>query len=89
MGRKNFDQKQKLAILKSAGKIGVRRAAELAGVHYTTVYEWRRQYENLGEEAFLAYQPSYPGRGIKTISPQQEKDIMDAWRANPGFGPGR
>ncbi len=68
MGRKNFYQKQKLAVLKSAAKMGVRKAAELAGVHYSTVYEWRRQYENLGVEAFLAYKPSYPGRGIKWSS---------------------
>lgn len=89
MGQKHFDQEQKLKILKSTEKNGVMKAAELAGVHYTTVYEWRKQYETLGEEAFLAYKPSYPGRGVKKISPQQERDVKDVWEKNPGYGPGQ
>jgi len=89
MGLKHYDQKQKLTILKSAEKIGIRKAANLAGIHYTTVYEWKRQYECLGEAGFLAYKPSYPGRGVKEISPGQEKDIKDVFRKNPGFGPGQ
>ncbi len=89
MGKKHFDQEQKLTVLKSAEKIGVREAAKLAGIHYTTLYEWRRQYESLGEEAFLKYSPSYPGRGIKKITPEQEKKIIDTWQRNPGFGPGQ
>lgn len=89
MRQKHFDQEQKLTILKSAEKMGVRESAKLAGIHYTTLYEWRRQYQSLGEEAFLAYKPSYPGRGIKKISPQQEENIIDTWEKNPGFGPGQ
>ncbi len=89
MSPKKYSQKQKLIILKSARKVGVRKAAELTGVHYTTVYDWRRQYDDLGEEGFLAYKPSYPGRGIKQISPQQEKDINNVFRENPGYGPGQ
>ena len=89
MKSKHFDQKQKLLILNSAKKIGVPEAAKLVGVHYTTIYEWRKQYKGLGEEAFLAYKPSYPGRGIKEISPQKEKDIKDVSRENPGYGPGQ
>ena len=89
MGQKHFDQEQKLTTLRSAEKIGAREAAELTGVHYTTVYEWRRQYDSLGEEQFLSYRPSYPGRGIKEIPPQQEKDVLDVWQKNPGYGPGQ
>jgi transposase InsO family protein len=89
MGARHYDQKQKLAILKSAEKVGVRKAAQIAGVHYTTVYDWKRQYDSLGESGFLAYKPSYPGRGIKQISAQQEKDVYDVWRKNPGYGPGQ
>lgn len=89
MGKKHFDQKQKLTVLKSAEKIGVPEAAKLAGIHYTTLYEWRRQYESLGEQAFLAYSPSYPGRGIKEIAPEKEKNIIDTWQKNPEFGPGQ
>jgi putative transposase len=89
MGQKHFSQKQKLIALRSEKKIGARKAAELTGVHYTTIYDWRRQYDSLGEEAFLAYQPSYPGRGIKEIRPDQEKDIMGVLKNNPGYGPGQ
>jgi hypothetical protein len=33
-------------------------------VHYTTVYDWRRQLDSFGHQGFLDYEPSYPGRGI-------------------------
>ena len=49
MGTRHFSQQQKFAILNSAAEIGVRQAAELAGVHYTSVYDWRRQLVSLGE----------------------------------------
>jgi len=87
MGSKQFTQEQKLKILKSAAEIGVRESAKIAGVHYTTVYDWRHQLESLGESGFLEYQPSYPGRGVKKIWPQQEKSIMEVWKQSPGFGP--
>lgn len=89
MSSKQFSQKQKLAILNSAAKIGIKEAADAAEVHFTTVYDWRRKLESLGEQAFLEYQPSYPGRGIKTITPKQEKAVLDTWNANHGFGPGQ
>lgn len=89
MESKHFTQEQKLAVLESAEKTGVRKAADLAGVHYTTVYDWRRRLESLGKEKFLEYKPSYPGRGVKEITAEQEKEVMDAWQANPGYGPGQ
>ena len=89
MGSRHFSQEQKLVILNSAAEIGVRQAAELAGVHYTSVYDWRRQLESLGKQGFLDYHPSYPGRGIKQITPEQEKAVLDTWKDNPGFGPGQ
>jgi len=39
MGLRQFSQKQKLAILDSAAEIGIKQAAEVAGVHYTTIYD--------------------------------------------------
>ena len=89
MGSRHFSQKQKLAILDSAAEVDVKTAAELAGVHYTSVYEWRRQLKSLGRQGFLDYTPSYPGRGIKQITPEQEKAVLDTWKDNPGFGPGQ
>ena len=89
MATKRFNQRQKLIVLKSAKKIGVIEAAKAADIHYTTVYDWKRQYESLGEKEFLAYKPSYPGRGIKKITPEQEKNIIDVWQKNPGYGPGQ
>jgi len=89
MEKRNFTQKQKIAILKGAKKTTVRYAAEVAGIHYTTVYDWRRQFKAMGEEAFLKYQVSKPGRGIKQISPEKEQAILKEWKNNPGFGPGQ
>jgi transposase InsO family protein len=89
MSKHRFSQDQKRKILKSTKKLGVRSAAEIAGVHYTTVYEWRRDFESLGEKAFLDYKSSYPGRGVKQITPEQETAILTTRKNNPGFGPGQ
>jgi transposase InsO family protein len=86
---KQFNQKQKLAVLESAKTIGIKEAAVLAEVHYTTIYEWRRQFEVLGEEAFLARKVVSRGRGEKRITESQEKAILDTWERHPGFGPGQ
>jgi putative transposase len=89
MGSKRFDQKQKLAVLKSASRVGIKEAARLSGIHYTSVYEWQRRLDALGEEAFLAYKPSTPGRGIKEISAKKEEGVLSTWKRYPGFGPGQ
>ncbi|MBS3780449.1 MAG: DDE-type integrase/transposase/recombinase [Desulfovermiculus sp.] len=89
MANKQFEQHQKLAILKHAREIGIKEAAKVAGVHYTTVYEWRKLLQELGEEAFLEYQPKRPGRGHKEITPEQESAILQVWQDNPAFGPGQ
>jgi transposase InsO family protein len=89
MGTKQFDQKQKLEILKSAEKVGPKEAGNLAKVHYTTIYQWKRMLDALGEEGFLAYKPSTPGRGIKKISAQKEQAVLSTWKRHPGFGPGQ
>lgn len=89
MSKKNYTQKQKIAILKSAKKTTVRDVAKVAGVHYTTVYDWRRQLETMGEKTFLEYQVPKLGRGIKQISQEKEQAILKEWKANPGFGPGQ
>lgn len=49
---KHFSQEEKIAVLNSAKEVGIRKAAELAGVHYTSVYEWHK-LEALGEAGFL------------------------------------
>ncbi len=89
MEKRNFTQKQKIAILEGAKRTTIRYAAEIAGIHYTTVYDWRRQYAAMGKEAFLIYQVSKPGRGIKQISPEKEQAVLKEWKNNPGFGPGQ
>ncbi len=87
MGKKRFSQKEKLTVLESAGKLGIKEAARLAEVHYSTVYEWKHQLEALGEEGFLAYKAPYPGRGVKEISVTQEGAVLSTWERFPGFGP--
>ena len=88
MGKKSqFSQKQKFDILESAKEIGVKEAANLAGIHYSTVYEWQHRLKVLGEKAFLAYQKKSRGRGIKKITDAQEKGVLETWERYPGFGP--
>ena len=89
MRKKQLTQEQKLAVLESGEKIGMKAAAEYAGVHYTTVYEWRRDLNRLGKAEFLCHCPSRLGRGKKTITPEQEKNVLETWRSNPGYGPGQ
>ncbi len=88
-GRKHFSQKQKLIVLRCAEEVGVKKAAETAEVHYTTVYEWRNDLKALGEENFLAEVPKSRGRGAKEISEEQEKAVLESWELYPGFGPGQ
>lgn len=89
VAKKQYNQEQKLAVLESAAVIGIREAAKLAEVHYTTIYEWRHQLEALGKEAFLARVVVSKGRGVKQISESQEKAILKTWQNHPGFGPGQ
>ena len=48
MSMQSFSQAQKLTILKNAATVGIKEAAKIAGVHYTTVYDWRNKLEQLG-----------------------------------------
>jgi len=89
MSKPQFSQEQKHKILKSAKKLGVKSAAEIAGVHYTTVYDWRKQLKAKGGKAFLEHQPAIPGRGVKKITPGQKEAVLTTWKNNPGFGPGQ
>ena len=89
MRTKQFNQKQKLAILESAKKIGIKEAARMAGIHYTSVYQWRRRFEAMGKEAFLSYKPGCPGRGVKKITAEQEKAVLSTWHSHSSFGPGQ
>jgi transposase InsO family protein len=89
MLKKQFSQQQKLVVLKSAKELGVKEAASLADVHYTTVYDWRNQLKILGKKAFLEYTSPTAGRGVKKVSESQEKAVLTTWHENPGFGPGQ
>jgi len=85
--KRHYTQKQKFDILESRKEIGIKEAADLGGVHYTTIYEWQRKLEVLGKEAFLAYKKKSVGRGIKKVTEEQEKAVRETWDRYPGFGP--
>lgn len=88
MGKKrHFTQKQKLDVLESARDVGIKKSADLAGVHYTSVYQWQCRLKVLGEEVFLAYQKRSRGRGIKKVTKEQENGVLETWERYPGFGP--
>ena len=73
MSSTRYTQEKKLSVLESAKQIGVEEAANIAGVKATTVYNWRNQLKKLGKDAFLAYKPSYKGRGIQKVTVEQQK----------------
>ena len=48
MEKRNFTQKQKIAILEGAKRTTIRYAAEVAGIHYTTVcFVFQKREKNL------------------------------------------
>ena len=69
--------------------MGIKEAAQVAEIHYTCVYQWNRQLDVLGEEAFLAYKSTMPGRGVKEITTKKEEAVLSTWNRYPGFGPGQ
>jgi len=85
--KKQFNQQQKLIIIEKGEKFGIKQAAQVVEVHYTTVYAWKNQFEALGKKAFLEYEPPRLGRGTKEISKEDEQAILTAWKENPGYGP--
>ena len=87
--KQQFNQQQKLTIIQKGKEIGIKQAAQIAEVHYTTVYAWKKQLESLGEELFLEYTSQRPGRGVKEISKEDEQAIQQVWKDNPGYGPGQ
>jgi len=82
-----WNQEQKLVILESAQAVGIKEASRIAGVHYTTVYEWQNRLEALGRDGFLSYCSESRGRGVKQVTEVQEKAVGDTWERYPGFGP--
>ena len=84
---RQFNQEQKLVILESAKEVGIKEASRIAGVHYTTVYEWRNKLEALGRDGFLSYCSESRGRGIKRVTEVQENAVLGTWKRYPGFGP--
>lgn len=61
----------------SAETIGDREAAQLARVHYNTVYECRNQLKALEREIFLAMETASRGSGVKVIRESKEKAIIE------------
>ena len=46
--KRHFSQEEKRTILMNAKNIGVEKAAEIAGLHYTTVVGWRGELAVVG-----------------------------------------
>ena len=89
MGSKRFSQREKVAVLHAAREVGMKEAARLAGVHFSTVYQWRHRLKALGEEAFVAYQPVSANRGVKKITAETHEAVLATWARHPGLGPGQ
>lgn len=85
MGKQSYSKREKLEILKEGEKEGIRKVSERYGVHFTTVYDWRKRYFDGGEHAI----PSRSGghnKGEREIEVWKKEAVVREKEANPGYG---
>jgi putative transposase len=52
MGKRTFTKEKKLEILKEATARGVTATIEKYGLYPATYYDWRKKFDEMGEEGF-------------------------------------
>jgi hypothetical protein len=81
MSTQSFTQAQKLTILKSATTVGIKAAAKIAGIHYTTVYG----RQPLGR-AHLVAEADLPHESLASVSDSGRCHRCLFQRSKPGSG---
>jgi len=85
MGKQSYSKREKLAILKEGEKEGIKKVSERYGVHFTTVYDWRKKYFQGGEHEV----PSRSGghnKGEREIEVWKKEAVVREKESNPGYG---
>ena len=53
MKKRTFTKKEKLRIIKEASEKGVNETLEKYGIYRTSYYDWKRKFEQMGQEGFM------------------------------------
>ncbi|MGB4133829.1 MAG: transposase [Tenuifilaceae bacterium] len=71
MKKRSFTKEEKLRIIQEASENGVNATLEKHGIYRASYYEWRRKFEQMGEEGF-----------IHGMTPAQQKRIRELEKEN-------
>lgn len=86
MEKKQFTSEEKIRILRLGEKYGVRRVCEKVGIHFTTWYEWKKRFQQGGEETLSPQRKKDSGRRGE-IPEWKRKEVLAEKEENPGYGP--
>ncbi len=53
MKKRSFTKEEKLRIIKEASENGVNETLEKHGVYRASYYDWKKKFEQMGEEGFV------------------------------------
>ncbi len=84
MGKQKYSKEEKEKILKEAEEEGVREVSRRYGIHFTTVYEWKKSFKSRGKEL-----PSRSGghnKGRREIEEWKREEVLKEKVENPGYG---
>ncbi len=84
MGRQKFSKEEKERILKEADKEGVKEVSEKYGIHFTTVYEWKKRLKSRGKE--LPGRSGGDNKGRREIEEWKRAEVIKEKKENPGYG---
>lgn len=52
MKKRTFTKEEKLKIIKEASELGINPTLEKYGIYRASYYDWKKKYEEMGEEGF-------------------------------------
>jgi putative transposase len=71
--RKTWSIEEKVAILKEAGSNGIVVTCRKHGIYATTYYDWKRKYDQGGEEALRPGYSRREERDIRRLAKENER----------------
>jgi len=71
MKKRSFTKDEKLKIIKEASEKGVNETLDKYGVYRASYYDWKKKFEQMGEEGF-----------VHGMTPAQQKRIRELEKEN-------
>ncbi len=84
MGKQRFSKEEKEKILKESEKDGVREVSKRYGIHFTTVYEWKKRLQSRGQG--LPGRSGGHNKGRREIEGWKREEVLKEKVENPGYG---